>query len=631
VEEFTSDIDALFGKSDDFEPEEGMTNILFIGLAKNFSQFSNIISDWPTFDAKFAETIDDAIVFLLQEVFALVILDSEGQDMDVVTTSRIVRINHPLARIVVFSSIKKATFIIDIVNQGTVDALMLFPMKKSRIFSLITEQEAKHEISKMMTGFISQPPKLSKASYLLLDPSLSSQFDENIEARFIGIMITHNSVPRYSSFFEDLLAKDEVLFASFLSGITMLGSELFATKEPLKEINFGGISVMFFFHEDLQISIFVRNLTSHNFSHTENIATTIVDELIVETAEGIATTKGYITKKDKAAILRITEKFIEANNGIDVEIEELTVEKDKQTILIYGTEDKKLLSIKRYLDRYNLYRVKTTGSEETAYKIIKNSICSLILLDSNIRKIDGVRDPFDFADHAKEITPSIQILYLVRDRRMTTHLVEALNCGLIDFMVPYRASLKELSPWIVQALEKSLEIKEKSFSGEEINQTIDQAAIAKTRIRSDEASYAPENKPLLLGIFITQREYPIFQKVWSQEGISIEFDQSMMAGLVAALDNVGEEMFYDDKPIGGLELGGAKILVQQRGEFNFVFFVKNIDPHTSIVVNKELISCADRLHESLDNVEGDVSSGSHDLLFEEICDLIYQDFSHKFG
>ncbi|MHA2090802.1 MAG: hypothetical protein ACW98K_08075, partial [Candidatus Kariarchaeaceae archaeon] len=271
-----------------------------------------------------------------------------------------------------------------------------------------------------------------------------------------------------------------------------------------------------------------------------------------------------------------------------------------------------------------------TEQEEESYKIIRNTNCNVILLDSKIGMQKDVRDALDFAEHAKELKPYLQIIYRVRDQRVTSNLISGLNSGLIDFMVAYRSPFKKLSPWIIQALEKATEIKEKSLEGKSIDSTLDPAAIVKTMIRKDESSYHPENIPLLMGVFISRREHPIYQKQWIHGDNVIEYDQNMMAGLVAALDNVGEEMFYEDKPIGGLELGGARILVQQRELFNFVFFVKNLDPNTSVVVNKQLMESTDQLFYIVTQSDNDSDSSEVQENLERSCETIHENFLTRF-
>ena len=91
-------------------------------------------------------------------------------------------------------------------------------------------------------------------------------------------MIVSQTVPRYTRWWEKTLSQDEYLLAGYLSSITALGDDLFQNEESLKEINFGGISVIFRFHETLQISFLVRNLTRHNYEKAEERITELVSK-----------------------------------------------------------------------------------------------------------------------------------------------------------------------------------------------------------------------------------------------------------------------------------------------------------------------------------------------------------------
>jgi len=277
---FSDDIDSLFENDDSSIITIQKANILIIGTIVLYRRFKRNL-DPELYNVVHVLSIDEAVVELLQELFGMVVIDNDEESIDVVTISRVVRINHPLARIVVSSSRRGSKLVANIVNHGSVDAFLPHPSKIGFIANLVAEQIARHEISKMLTTFVSQPPKLSKASYLLLDPTLSFG-DENEPVKFVGIMISYRSVPRFNKFFEEILAKDEILFSGYLSGIAMLGKELLTTKEPLKEINFGGVSVIFRFIDELQISIFMRNLTRHNYDAAESRITEILDELISE-------------------------------------------------------------------------------------------------------------------------------------------------------------------------------------------------------------------------------------------------------------------------------------------------------------------------------------------------------------
>ncbi len=616
----TSDIDSLFTDEESFQVEQ--IKILLIGSKDTYDEIGIHLGD--KYNLYHVYNIDNAISFLLQENFVIIILDSDAKAMNTVEVSNAVRTNHSLARIIVISKKPKSSNIAEMMNYGSVDAFLTHPLTYDSIYRLISEQEAKYDISKTLTSFVSQPPKLSKASYLLLDPSLSFA-DENISAKFVGIMIVSMSVPKYSKFFEEFLAQDDILFAGYLSSITLMGKELFTSREPLKEINFGGISVIFRFHEDIQLSIFVRNLTRHNVEKVEDKISQVVDKIILAASSEFSEIQ--ISIESENSIDQIVKEF-EDGDEIDLTKQPKEISKiEGQIILIYGSDAKEQNKLRQKLEKKELL-VKTTILEEEAIKILQNENCGVVLLDSTI--LSG-RQPLDFAEFAKEIAPSIQIIYRIRDMKTSSNVISGLNSGLITYMLPYKewfGSFDKILKWTRTGLEKSLDIKELSTIGEGIEGAADQISIARTILRKDEEAYKVESKPELHGILITKTIELIYEKFWEYDGEKIQFEQEMLAGLVASLESVGEEMFSEEETIGGLELGGANVLVKHRGDFNISFFVKNVDPNTSVMINKEITSCANELFDIL-SITNAIETIRPNL--DETAQNIFRKFSELFG
>ncbi len=621
----TNDIDDLFKQSDSYRKvQDSAINILLVGQYKTYKKFERKL-DPSEYKIVHVTSIDDSIGLLLVDIFGIVFIDNDDPKIDPITVSRVVRINHPLARIIIVSKRRGSSLIADIVNHGSADAFITLPINVSEINNLIQEQYAKHEISIMLTSFVSQPPKLSKASYLLLDPSLSFS-DESEPVKFVGIMIAYNSVPRFSMFFEELLAKDHLLFAGYLSGVAILGRELFTNKKPLKEINFGGVSVILRFHGDVQFSIFVRNLTRYNFSSTEEIISDLVSKILDCCREEIEDMD--IISEDAHQKLMLLSKKLESINEF-VLFEQETADQifDEQVILMIGSDKKFLSKIKNFMERRRNLQVITTKNVDDIISYINQHNCGALLLDSELK--DG--NPLNLAEYAKEINPAIQVIYRIRDRRASSPLIRALNSGVINYIIPYKAPFKELTKWTLNSLEKSREIKEKSISGENIAQALDQATIARMMIRKNLERFEPESKPELRGIFISKAVEPIFQIFWGRDDDEkIEFDEEMMAGLVSSLGDVGEEMFSEQETIGKLELGGADILVQHRDDFTFAFIIKNIDPNTSVVINKEIIKSADSLFIIVKDGIDRSNANEIQSRFDTTSNIIYSQFTEKF-
>ncbi|MFV2015858.1 MAG: hypothetical protein ACC656_10540, partial [Candidatus Heimdallarchaeota archaeon] len=255
--------------------------------------------------------------------------------------------------------------------------------------------------------------------------------------------------------------------------------------------------------------------------------------------------------------------------------------------------------------------------------------CGVVLLDS---KLPGDReDTLFFAEHAKEISPYIQVIFRARDRRASSPLIRTLNSGFINFLVPYKLSRKQTLNWTITALGKATEIEEQSKSGEGIDKALDQAAIARTMIRSNLEQYDADNVPELHGIFIFKEVTPIFQRFWEFEESKIEFDQELMAGLVSSLDSVGNEMFTESESIGGLELGGAKIMVRHSEDIKVAFFVKHLDPNTSVVVEKEVSKVAFQIFKIIAEENRQFDSYKIKARFDTLCNNMYSEFTERFS
>lgn len=627
-EDNVPDIDSLFN----IEPQETVKseqiNALFIGTQVIYEKLSDILNSIQTINFIHVNSIDDAIDLLLRDIFAIVIIEDETPDIDVVTVSRIIQVNHPLARIVVVSRTRRSLKIADFINHGSVDAFIPKPLDPKQVISMITEQQAKHDIERMLTNFVSSPPKLSTASYLLLDPTLSYNEDEPV--KFVGIMIAYNTVPRYSRFFEDLLAKDEILFAGYLSGISMLGREMLDSKEPLKEINFGGVSVIFRFHEDIQFSIFVRNISKHNFQDAESTITEVINTILLGTENYLAS-RDRVPRAIHEQIHKITDLFTETNAKARYkkELEKKKTSFDGQLILYYGTDLDEGEKVKAYLQRDFPCNVAITNSHDEANRLLKHPNCSVLILDSNIETIDDVQHPLDFADFARDEIPYLRVVYLMRDRRASEPIINSLNRGAINYLLPYRITRKELSDWIHRALEKVIEIRAQTTTVDGVSGSLDGAEIAKSMIRANEASYLTEEKPILDGIIISKDENPVFQIFWSDRS-RISFDDTMIAGIVASLESVSGEMFFDDSTIGGFELGNANIMVQHRAEFNIAFFIENVNSQNALLINQDLPKYADRLYGVIQDNQESLKSDITAARFDTISNNIFSDFTEKY-
>jgi len=619
-----SNLDDLFSGDEETTNPIIQNNYLFVGRKKLFDQIYPTVTSTGSINFQYVTTVDEAIDLLLVDLYALVMLDNESPTMDLMTVSRIVRVNHPLARIVALSNSRRSLFIADIINHGSVDSYIPLPIESHKLQNIIIEQQAKHDINRMLTNFVSQPPKLSSASYLLLDPSLSSNEEEPV--KFVGMMIAYKSVPRYSKYFEDLLAKDEILFAGYLSGITMLGQELMKSDDPLKEINFGGISVIFRFHDEIQFSVFVRNLSKHNYLDAEEQITSVIDNLLATTVDDIES-----TDRPSDIALDTMDEIVEEFDRYNDEVSDLAHNQSDSAyhglkVMMYGTDEAEMKRIKNYLGSKVDYSIVWFTDEHKAKTYLKNEDPSVLLLDSDLVNLD-VQRPLDFADFVKDEFPFTQVIYLMRDRRASSPIIRSLNSGAINYLLSYRTTRKDLNEWIHRALDKSIEIRDQSHS-DEVEGSLNAALAAKTRIRQNEASYLTDNKPEFQGVFIAEEENPLFKRFWGEQ--SVEYNDSMLAGMVASLESVGDEMFYDHSSIGGLELGESNLLVEHREDFNFIYFISNIGSHNVELIKRHLSEFTDNLFAVIRDAE-DIKSETTLASLDTKTNNIFSDFLDIFG
>jgi len=298
---------------------------------------------------------------------------------------------------------------------------------------------------------------------------------------------------------------------------------------------------------------------------------------------------------------------------------------DDISIMIYGSEMENSIKLKKYIDKNYENKAIIVEDGDKVFSYVHDYNCGVVLLDAIIPNNDS---PIVFAEYCKEISPSIQIIFRVRDRRASKLMIQSLNSNLINFIIPYKAALKETDIWLVKALQRVAEIKAKSASGEGLDSSLDQATIARTMIRGNVESYMPETIPELHGIFIFQDMHPIYQIFWDHYSTKIEFDEEMMAGLMASLDSIGGEMELGG--IGGLELGGANITIKGNDDIRIAFFVKHVDPNTSVIIDKKFVTGAQQIFTIIDETTRELSDFETQARFDTNCNQIFSEFNELF-
>ena len=286
-----------------------ITNLLVVGDSESsLSLMDNLLSLAEFTRIVQVSNYQDAVILLMQEDFSVVVLDNDTPHINAISFSRVVRLNHPITRIIVVSKENSFDLIKSFINRGSIDAFLPVPIDDYTAYSVIIEQQAKNEISQVLNALIRSPPKFSPAYYLLHDQSLTPK-DPTIGFEFLGCVISYESTTRFAMFYDNFITKDEILLSIYISAITLLGEHLFNKNIMLQEVNFGGISIFFHFQDDLQFSFLIGNLTMNNIEKVEEFIKGILDELINPELEFL-TNKSVITEQDDVLIAKLLERKI---------------------------------------------------------------------------------------------------------------------------------------------------------------------------------------------------------------------------------------------------------------------------------------------------------------------------------
>ncbi|MHA2249590.1 MAG: HAD-IA family hydrolase [Candidatus Kariarchaeaceae archaeon] len=623
----------------DHEIPIDITNILVIGEEDLGSELSRALKDSYSFAVHSSEKLEAITDLMLQMSFGIIAIDYKNTIMNVIELSQLVRKYNPLARILLLAPDLTYRELSDKVNRGNFNAILRFPITKEEILKIIFEQEAKYYISREMTNFISQPPTLSKASFLLLDPTLLFG-SELIPLNFVGIVISFNTVPRFSYFFERTLTNDAIILAGYLSSLTAMGANLFEKRESLKEINFGGISVIFRFHGSLQISFLVRNLTEHNSKKAEDRIETLMNEIIPRFDEAFQ--KYRMNQYEEDQLTRLLEEFDNVDNLELFEYNRVKAKEDRLstanlTILLLSDNPVKMQHLVQQLSTTPIYetsfKILSATDETTGIEIIKQKIPGMCIIDGSISSID----PLNFAEYAKEISPALQIL-LLHDHHPTLNHEETMNKAISGFnkdkfdyitIFPSQTSMvQDLLELCWNGFEKHWEILDQSESKEDGVTKADSISVARTVLRKDIASYTEEEKPELTGIIISKNLDILFEHFWSTSIKSGDFNKDMLAGMITSLKLVGAEAFTEYQVIGGLELGDTTLFVKHRSDFTFLYFVDKVNPNTSVLITKELEAVTSVFYEIIHTSGSEIPYDLLSPIFKRIATTTYNEFTN---
>ncbi len=618
----TSSLDHFF---DDDEDELDITNALYIGEYENYNKLLDM-NTGSELSILYLDDQDSMGINLLNNSYAVVFI--EDDDNDIIQLSNTIHLSQPLCRIVLVTSNKDVVEFTKIKNYGVIHAIITTPFEEGMVQKTLFEQEARYTIAKSVTQFVKEPPKLSKASFLLLDPTLP--IDENLPLNFVGVMITASTVPQYSIFFEEALAQDEFLFAGYLSSITALGDDLFNNKETLKEINFGGISVIFRFYENLQFSFLVRNLTQKNVEIAEKFISDIVNSILALHEEELVNIR--VDNQTVESINQIMRNIEKLNKNTHASIEDQNKFEnhlDTHYILLFAKDqDFAINFIKQFkeieLDVDFKYEFDYCTTEEEVINRINQDKYSVLFIDS--KRNNGEKRILEQSILFSETALLLQIILIERNEKFTDDFVNGINMGRIDYVIPYNYTIEEVKPILEKSLKIAYEnkLKSKLSEGHQTNNL----AVAKAILREHWEDYSDEETPIFHGIIISKGLEIIYDKFWPVEGISTQFDSSMLAGLVTSLKSIAGEMFNETETVNTIDIKGSTVFVQTLGEYMFTFFVKNANTSIEKIVSNEVAEISKLYMEIIDEAGDFISMAQLMPIFNDIAERIKISFTN---
>lgn len=622
------DISGLDDLIDADDIEIVLTKILIISSQEAYTKFLTLLPDEHSFSLIHAEKQEDAISHLIQEQVAITFLDYNSIT-NAFSLSASIHQYIPLSRIVLMAPELDMESFSRLCNDGSIDAILKVPFNQQQLMGVLTQQEAKHSINKMLVSMIQEPPKLSKASFLMLDPSL--QFGtETLPLNFVGVMLVVNTIPKYTNFFEQTLAQDEMLFAGYLSSISSLGATLFENKEALKEINFGGISVIFQFYNEVQIFFFVRNLTRLNYQKAELRINEFRNYILEHFYEEL-TKQPFLTQDTLNKIDDVADAFDKADELEKVEFNALkqrkeVIDGDTPVIIYSNSADNEIRAnlyegkLQSPADDFNLI-VESTSDVDTIINKVRQLYFHVIIIDSD--SDPGTRSMADFIDFIKELSPSIQTIYLERNAVYTDTVVEAYNSDTLNFILPFKTGSQSLYRIFKNAERAALKIK-RSTTSDSASATAGNMEAMKIFLRKEQESYNVEAQPELIGVIIAQDMIPVYDEFWD---IDQEMDTEMITGLVKSLDNIGSEMFHEREEIKLLELGGNNVFVHRLGPYMFSFFVRHITPTTTVIIQREVEALSSLYIELLREAAGVLSYEQLQPIFSKLANEARSNFT----
>jgi PleD family two-component response regulator len=561
-----SKVQVVEAPSDASTASPDISKLLIIGSSDSSFSLSQNLQNLANFTrVTHIDNAERAISVLLEDEFGVIVIDHDSSDFETVNLSRTVRQNNFLARIIIISKSYSEELLYELINKGDVDAFLPIPIDDISAYSLILEQQAKHEIGLMLNQLVLRPAKFSPTYSLLHDGSTAHADHEVLQ--FIGCVVTNESVMRFSYFNENFMNIDEYLFSGYISAIMLLGERLLSNNELLEEINFGGISIFVHNERQLQFLLFFKHLSKSNHRVAETMVKNIVNNIIENSYDLLI---DYMPLSNDAYeyiknIIEVQSTYVDAQS-------ELTSAKSlKHSILLYGKQFPKLNTIMKPFKK--VYDITRFNDRVKTMRYLSENDCETVILNPIV---SPKLQHFALASQIKDISPRTQIIGLIPELQIND-LLNVVNNDSVDFVLTYKDTQVQYYTIIKNAVGRAQKIQRDS-TPQRLIYSFDQSTIVKSMLVQQLGDLEKAVPPELYGLFIAKEAQPYYHKFWQLDEDDFELDPVLFAGFISALVEFSSETFDSTNELfTGIKFANASLITRHLYDYTFVFFVRSIN------------------------------------------------------
>ncbi|MHA2251074.1 MAG: hypothetical protein ACXAD7_11985 [Candidatus Kariarchaeaceae archaeon] len=567
-----------------------ITNLLVVGESEtSMHLMQNLINL-----AKFVKIVNvtncqDAATLLLLENYSVVILDNDSKNINATSFSRVVRLNHPITRIIVISQENSKKFIYDLFNKGSIDSFLPIPVDDITAHSVIIEQQAKYQIGSALKQLVKKPPKFSHAYYLLYDQTLMKH--DNRDFEFLGCVISQYSVNRFAFFYDNFLTKDESLLSVYISAITLIGQHLFEQQISMEEINFGGISIFFHFENDLQFSFLVSNLHQYNAKKAEGLINNIISDLLNQ-AFPIISTHGIIVDYQDELIAEIIDSRVRSNDQDKLKHPQVV---DHLNLIVFGEEYRRLTNI--LVNEFPDIIIEEIKQVEQLAAYMGEHLVDILVINP-ITSEESSNLPM--AIQLKDVSPKTQMIGIL-DAYSVQLLLKILETGAVEYVFSNTDSDEQIGSLMKRIDEKARRLRKNTRIPIPyyLRYSFDQSEFTRSLFRMHPKSYTRLAVAQLFGLFIARDNLPFYSKIWSEDTEDININSDLFAGFISSLAFFSNEMFNTSEQVTGIKFGDTSLIIQNLFGYCFVFFAGNLDYSNIPIIQRHVQITSTTLYELL--------------------------------